>query len=226
MTDLWFRYMGMMNEFLGLEVKGIKSAPIPVRRGTEIVIPGRAGTVFLPEDGHESIETVIVCRKLPGFEMANCTLCLLGGEEEPLILSTNPDRIYLARVVKAEVEGTDITMRIRMQPYGYINPIQPDRFLTEPGRILNNGNMESEPVIETEASGDYTISINGETIAVTGGSVMIDSRERVCRNPEDYEEAFDRVTMEDFPLLDPGYNLINWEGNVTMVRVRVNARSL
>lgn len=218
-----FSFDGVSGMAMGLRTERIQSVPVPRATGREVYIPGRPGMFFMPEDGHEQVTVRIVCALMPFFDFSGGADGMLRGREGMLVMSTEPGRMYRARLTDSERSGGRLEMEFTLRPHPYRWPELPDTVLTEPGSVINTGNIESAPRITVEAEGDWSISVGEWTAEVTGGGVIIDSETMECLSADSTEPAYSRVTMEELPVLAPGANAVTWTGSVTRVTVKPRA---
>lgn len=104
--------------------------------------------------------------------------------------------------------------------------IQIEYASTDNALIVNHGLEKAKPILKIYGDGHGSIYVNGKeifTIDVDDEYVIVDSKE---------EEAYkgdilkNRFMNGDFPILDPGENVISWGGNIEKVEVMPNSRWL
>ena len=108
------------------------------------------------------------------------------------------------------------------QPHRYIYPAAPDIVKTASGASLTNpGNAPSEPRIKIEGSGDFWIAIGTQLMMFEGviDGVVVDTELMDVFNLTSTAFLNSISTMDDFPTLAPGRNMITWEGAVTKVTI-------
>lgn len=91
--------------------------------------------------------------------------------------------------------------------------------LTFAGNIFYTGTQEGEPIIKVYGSGNIQLTINNETMVITGveDMVTIDSKRQQVRDKNGLSK--DNETTGDFPLFSNGNNPIEWTGNITKVEI-------
>ena len=79
----------------------------------------------------------------------------------------------------------------------------------------------SEPKIRIEGSGDAIVTINAQQMAFTGltDGIIVDSELKDCMNLSETALMNANATMDEFPLLAPGANMISISGAVTKITV-------
>lgn len=151
-----------------------------------------------------------------------------------LVLSNEPDKVYIARIYKKIDYERLLTFRtakvtFHVQPFKYALNEAPFVFnITDKAevKVTNIGFEKSKPIITLYGSGEVTLTINGYdvfTINIDDEYVVIDSMQL---------EAYKNSTLKNrnmsgkFPILDVGINTISWTGNLTKLIVEPKSRWL
>ena len=206
----------------------------PKRRGDEVTIPGRNGVLTIDEGCYEGYTLSVECGKR-GTEQLGDIVTWLDGSGD-LILSTEPDKVYRARISNA-ISIADVIylynsflVQFKVFPFKYsVNAIRShadDLTLTAPTSIKNKGTVYAEPTITVYGSGNITLTINDRSFVLLSidKSITIDS-ERM----EVYKGAVNannKYAAMDFPRFEVGMNTIRWMGRVEKVEIVPNWRFL
>ena len=228
LTEAWFSFGGKKCTDMGVILMEMPSRPSFARRGEAFVPPGRDGDVWIPEDALETAQISVPCTSEDGFN-AEAVRAWLSGEAW-LVFSDMPDRALRARAA----DGWDMkNLFLRfdkkkfeapfvVQPYYYLYPEKETQTFTASGAYINNpGTAHSAPRIAITGSGDFTVTLNAQLMQFSGvsGGIIVDSELMDCLNADGITLANHLAMMDDFPLLQPGDNLISWTGNVTKVTI-------
>jgi len=226
-NGLWFEFAGVSSTAKGLKLLALPDRPrAALRVPDEPPIPGRDGTLWLPEDAYDDIEISVRAQLLSTVTPASISAWLTGRGW--LRFSDAPTRAYKARALAAypyaHIGGCETRQTIEVtftcHPCAYVYPI-PSVALTN-GRIITNpGTRYAEPVITIVGSGDITLAIGTQTLVITGltgGSITLDMEARVA-----FRELTDGSKVNlcplvsgDWPLLiQPGSNAVSWTGAVS-----------
>ena len=184
------------------------------------VIPGRDGaresTAPMTLDRAKPI-----CKRRPSDD-------ILGWLRAPFILST--DTAYKARVTgQVEVErvsrGLDawlLRIPVRLQPFRYHAPAPANIVKTTSGQTVTNpGTYKSRPRIAIVGSGDIDLWIGTQLVELAGVDTgfVIDSEVMDCYAADGVTLDNGKATLDDYPTLAVGANLVSWTGTVTSVTI-------
>lgn len=234
LTESWFEFNGVKSTAKGVILCAMPRRPIPAECGERIQVPGRSGYLWIGQNGaYEAVKISVECESTTGYSAENVNSWLLG-KTGLLRFSDEPEMAYKARCVASfarenkflSFDKQTFTVEFDCQPHRYVYPEPEDVTLTAAGTITNEGTAESLPRIAITATGDYTITVNGYEIDVTGGDVVIDSEVEDCFDADGLTLANSRVTMSDYPKLSSGKNNVSWTGSVSSVTIARRSRSL
>lgn len=145
-----------------------------------------------------------------------------------LILSNEPDKYYEAFVVsqidyESALRFRKANVTFLVQPYKYAV----DEEETEARTLINQGNIESLPLMTIFGSGAVGVYINGnkQCDIIIDGYVTLDSEEQEAYK-DNLNNRRNRVMTGNFPVLQPGENILSFTGNVTNVKTLVRSRWL
>lgn len=123
----WFSWKGVRNDENGVVLRAYPEITIPPERVNEVTIPGRSGSLAIPEDHdtpvRDAYNITLDCYIRPGYDRRHIAEWLTGAGE--LILGDDPDMIISARVLDAfsfsairAGRGFDnMSLVLRCQPY-------------------------------------------------------------------------------------------------------------
>lgn len=212
------------------------SNPLPQRNITFSEVSERDGSICEDDETYKDITISISCwlvdnNNLPD-KIDEIKAWLAGGEGD-LILNTQPNKKYIARVI----EQIDITQEyralgkfqiiFRCQPFKYLVSNDPIEITTTPYNLLNNG-WNCEPIIKVYGTGNITLTINDTIIILTGITdyIILDSViEHAYKYDENNNEDNCNSLMKgEFPKFKNGNNTISFTGGVTKLEVTPNFR--
>jgi phage-related protein len=89
--------------------------------------------------------------------------------------------------------------------------------------ICNPGTFESSPRLDIYGTGNISITVNSNAFSITGLSdhITVDSELMDCH--KDNELKNNQMTG-DFPVFQPGDNIISWSGDISKIEVTPNWR--
>ena len=200
-----------------------------------IEVPGRDGALSIYDGAFNDVET-----ELMGYMQTTTyrddILGWLTGSGD-LVLSTDTTRAYKARVTgQVEIERASrglaaryLRVPLRMEPFRYHAPAVAALAVAASGNTITNpGTYASRPRIKITASGDFTLTANGQLMEFAGvtGGIIVDSEYMDCFNLNGITLANSFATLDEFPTLKPGINAISWTGTITAVEVLPRWRDL
>lgn len=235
LTGAWFEFDGVKSTAKGVIITSMPRRTIPAERGEQITVPGRSGFVWIGENGaRENIQIDVQCESTTGYTPESVNSWLLGRTAF-LRFSDEQGYAYKARCISSfgrenkflSFDKQTFTVTFDCQPYRYVYPAPTAVNVTASGTMVTNGGtVDSMPSIMITATGDYSVTINGYPVEVTGGSIVIDSELMDCFNADGVTLANGRVTMTDYPKLRAGNNVVSWTGNVTSVSILLRSRAI
>lgn len=207
----------------GIDMLSAGSTVIAARRDDPQAVPGRSGLVHDQDGAVEEIDRQVTIylpydQGRPVAPISEIRAWLKGYGR--LKFSTIPYRYMMAWITDqialdpvmegfADLKGSVI---FRCDPFLY-HTTAPKVTLSGAGTLTNPGTAPAAPVITVKAAGDIDLMIGGQTILLTGlkGNITINSLVQ-----EAYAISGGKLVNRnnqmsgDFPLLQPGDNLISW----------------
>lgn len=221
---------GVSASGLGLIVKEMPRFSVSRPTGTEALVPGRYGTLFLPDGGSAPV-TARALLLMPSDCDENAVRAWCAGEGD-LILSDDPLR---KRHVRAQTTFSRyapnvqlLTMRLTGAPFRVEET--PTRIAVSTARTVfsGNGDVPSCPDFEVNGVGTVSLMLNGVTVTLTdmvyGQTVHIDCENRIAYNTED--GSFVRLTLPDgeWPVCSVRGNSVQCAGTVAQAYMWPNWR--
>lgn len=231
----YFIWKGTDSRTKGIVVNEYPARVLPASRTTELIVPGRSGTLTIDEGAYDNVVLACACTALPGCNLEELSAWLRGAGE--LVFGQYPNRMIRARV-DAQI-SFDKLIRGRAhrgfnipfvcQPGRYVHPEAAAVTFTAPGTITNPGTMAAEPRIEVTAAGEITLTVGDSIMSIKGlattWTLVIDTEMMDCFN-------YGMTTLRNswmtgaFPRLLPGANAVSWSGTVTNVKIKPRWRYL
>ena len=202
---------------VGLKVKKRPNIPIPQKRITEIVIPGKSGSLHVDEGTYEEIEIYLefnfTCSDNGwGESMRKIRKWLHGKGDKKLIFSDDDQFFYKVSYVRTE-EDTErrikklgyLTVIFVCEPYVY--SVVGDVAILLPCDLQNNGEIAA-PLYRISGEGVCTLSVNGNSVTANiGQELAIDTDLLVAFRGDAIENTATTGDLEALRL-QPGENTI------------------
>lgn len=224
-----FIFNGINSDDYDLIVNKLPDLQSPEQKGSFIEVPGRDGLLFQDDNALEATEKMIILTLKDTMSVSQIKAWLRGAGE--LVLSSEPDVIYKARVV-----GTiDIqrygprwmaAVRFSCSPHGYLPAGKDMLTLTAASTIYNLGTAPSKPVVTVYGTGDITLTINSKNVHLDAVSAYVTINAEIEDCYKDTTPKNNDMVGEWPVLLDVGPNDISWTGTVTKIEIIPNWRNL
>ena len=218
--NIWFEFAGHRCTEYDVRMLSMPTRPHPARKGNLIDVPGRDGKLFV--DGAADDRSLVTLRVIAVGDIDAVNGWLTGSGL--LVFGDFPNRAYYASVTKefsmsnriARLRGQEFTITFDCDPFRYEYPEPGPVSIVTSGEIINNpGTVYSLPKVKITGNGDFTLVVNGYQIdgyGITGGAI-IDCELMDVFNLDETEMLNSRFTIDDFPRLDPGANIVSWMGD-------------
>lgn len=187
------------------------------------IVPGRSGFLTVEKEGHEPITKSVTFHLLDEQEVDKIKHWLNGTDR--VIFSNEPDRYYKATII-SKIELSEVIpilhkgiIQFECQPYGYLFDGDYTVTISDTGsELYNPGTYKSEPYLKVYGSGNITLTVNDNILAIKNVSdyVEIDTDLDMI-----YKETVskDCDSTGDCPFFMPGVNTISWTGTVTKIEI-------
>ena len=243
----WFRWNGVSCLEYGMRVTQQPTITIPKERLTDVTVPGRPGTLHLPEGAsiYEDIELTATCY-IPESSQVPAIAAWLQGEGK-VEFANRAGGFYYARLAdiiqfNRIVRGrTALTFELKFvcKPFWYALPIVTVSFSDQGYLLHGEGTVFSEPIITVNGSGDITLMVNETTVYLNDleDSITLDCAAGIAYSIGENDTlvwAGEKVALEDgeWPTLKPvdNNNLFNWTlgsgASLSSITVQPNWRYL
>ncbi|MBQ6595313.1 MAG: hypothetical protein IJH78_06640 [Clostridia bacterium] len=215
--NAWFWFGGAYSWEKGALMTAWPTRYAPVLNGREKEVSGRDGDVFITDGSYGTVEVTqeFAIRDIAQAPTVHDWLRGAGL----LRFSDEPDLAYEARVKSLKAEpaagrlmGRRYSCRFICQPFRYQYPPAGAITLTSPGSVFNPGTAPALPRITITGTGDFSVTIGGETIWFTDvpGGIVIDSELMDAISPDGTYLMNDHITGMPWKLA-PGANAVTWE---------------
>ena len=232
LTEAWFSYAGKRSDEMGILLTGMPTRNHPAANGTYEVVPGRDGRLWFPDGTYDQMAVRINCVTDGSVSMDDINAWLSGTGE--LIFSDEPDRAYRARVTKefaraskiARMDAQEFPVTWDCDPYRYLYPAEAAQTVSNGGSIVNPG-AKSLPRITIAGSGDVALLVGTQLIEIEGmeDGIIIDSEQKDAISFSDgLTLENEKVALDEFPVLNPGANMISWTGEGTITSLSILPR--
>ena len=233
-NSTWFEFCGENSQNYGVRIMDAYMVTAPGVRGSSKTVAGRSGDLWLSTGEYNTV-TVKHTIRVPLSRYGDMLKWL--DQSGHLVFSQSPNYAYNARFnrgsgnngieFKAVTKGRDPLLEGQItftcQPFRYMYP-QPDEVtFAAPGSIFNPGTTGSQPKVTITGSGDFSVTIGGETLYFTGitDGIIVDS------------ELMDALSLDGTALMNnnmsgtpwtiqPGANAVSWavdSGSVLSVKI-------
>ena len=232
-NEPYFIFKGINSKKMRLQISTLPQIVKPKRRITNITIAGRNGNEIEDSGTYEVYTLSIGCgiEHITQTELEKMWEWLDGSGD--LILSTEPTRVYKARVDN-DISLSDMywvfqnfLVQFDVEPFKYsVNKSNDFVTLTKSGTLHNKGSYYAEPILKVYGNGTVTMQINGKSYSCQNVTdyVTIDSTlQMVYKN--NINKNADYLTR-DFPKFKKGENTITFLSGVTKIEIEPNWRWL
>ncbi|WP_123053090.1 distal tail protein Dit [Clostridium sp. JN-1] len=215
----------------GILIAKRPNIPLPKRRVSNVIIPGRNSSLKFDEGTYEDITITLECSIIDKKDIIEKIdrikeWLVITGESD-LIFSFELNKKYIAQVVnaidfkQALKYTSSFPIIFNCKPFKYSVEEKIITITKNNSTIYNEGTFESEPVIKVYGSGDIKLKINDDEVIVkkVDGYVTVDSVLKDCYK-DDVLKNGDMIG--EFPVFKVGKNIIGFSENVSKVEVRVN----
>lgn len=232
LTEAWFSYAGKRSDEMGILLTGMPTRNHPAANGTYEVVPGRDGRLWFPDGSFDQVAVRINCVTDGSVSIDEINAWLSGSGE--LIFSDEPDRAYRARVTKefaraskiARMDAQEFPVTWDCDPYRYLYPAEAAQTVSNGGSIINPG-AKSLPRITIAGSGDVALLVGTQLVEIEGmeDGIIIDSEQKDAINFSDgLTLENEKIALDEFPVLNPGANMISWTGEGTITSLSILPR--
>lgn len=224
---------GNKNSYIdfGILIAKRPNIPLPKRRVSSVVIPGRSSSLKFDEGTYDDITITLECSIIDKKDIIEkiekIKEWLMTTGESDLIFNFEPNKKYIAQVVNA----IDFKQALKyISSFPIIFNCKPFKYSVEDkiititknnSTIYNEGTFESEPVIKVYGSGNIKLKINDNEVIVkkVDGYVSIDS---VLKDAYKDDVLKNGDMIGEFPVLKVGENIVGFSENVSKVEIKVN----
>lgn len=231
----WIEFNGVISSSLGVYMLEPPPITLAAERVQTVQVPGRDGDLEIPDNAFDpiSLPVLMYCRDTTYLNDVAKWLRRRGW----LRLGNRPDEQYKARAVlqtqfdrvERGRENRTFEVIFDCQPHRYIYPAAPDVVKTTSGvSITNPGNAPSEPRLKIEGTGDFWIAIGTQLMTFEGvtNGVIVDTELMDVFDLTGAALLNDLATMDDFPTLASGANILTWAGDVTKITITPRWRNI
>jgi len=234
-----FSFKGIKAQDMNLRILNDITFESPNRSTTIIQIPGRNGSLIMDNGRYEDITRSIPCRlEAPRNrdveELISRIHNWLGKDigYHEFLWHKDPDYVYRARAENGAVSGRKLSrlantlIDFRIHPIKYIKSSMIEREVDHGTIIVNDVEMEANPVIRIVGTGLVWLRIGGSNITINipndAEGCIIDSENRTITSLDKQTPLF-RNTSGTFPTLDLGNNPVTWE-SINEIQVFITPR--
>ena len=214
-----FTFNGITSESLKIIVKDMPPMPRAERDIETLEISGRNGSLHIDNKSWKSRAYTIQCALIDKTKIDDIRKTYYGTHN--LTLSDYSDRYFVATIKNQIDFGKYLTyceefpLQFEINPIAYANN-ETTSTLSASGTISVSGNVEVAPIITITGTG--TVTINGYQVAVSESGITIDCNLMQCYNG--LVAKNDKVTLEEFPVLSPGNNVITFGTGITGITIK------
>lgn len=229
----WFEWNGVRCTDFGIHVSEQPSITIPEQRVTQVVVPGRSGSLNVVEGDYvyDDIILTATCFIADPSRIPEIAAWLRGGgtvtfanRQGGFYYAWIANQIPFEKILRGNPHCSFVVY-FRCFPFWQAAEEQTIELTSSGQFITNPGTVPAEPVITVYGSGEITLIVDQMIVELDGidGSITIDST---------LDEAYTGQTLNnesmsgEFPILKPGANAISWSGEVSRVVVVVRWRYL
>ena len=215
--NTWFWFNGAYSWEKGALMTAWPTRFAPSLRGKEKEVSGRDGNVYVTDNTYDTIEVNQEFGIRDVSEAKRINDWLRGSGL--LRFSDEPDLAYEARVKSLKAEpaagrllGRRYTCNFICQPFRYQYPPDEAATYTTAGSIYNPGTAPALPRVTITGTGDFSVTIGGETLYFTdiSGGIVVDSELMDALSADGTTLMNDHMSGTPWKL-QPGINAVSWE---------------
>lgn len=192
-----------------------------------IPIPGRAGSLTMDYGGYKDIAITLECYVKDIAAIGQVYRFMSGYHS--MVLSSDPFRSYRATFygqaqavqLVRNMDSWEFSAPVRLKPFRYFEPASDPVTITSSGSgITNPGSAPAAPRISIFGSGDITLMIGQYVMEFEGisGGIIIDSDQMKLLNIDGISRNLNQ-DIDEFPMLEPGANYMQWTGSITSIEI-------
>lgn len=222
-------FNGISSAALGLLVSEYAAPDVAPARVENQKIVGRSGDIPVRQ-GETTADAYDVTPTLYVDDLAALPLLrgwlsgsgdvVFGLEPEYKMQASVDSGLSFSRM-RPSLDGYELPVTLHCQPYRYRAQAETID-MTHGGTIVNTGDAEELPRITVYGSGDGTLTVNGQSLQLSGisGSCVIDCDAHVIRDANGIMSAF----VGDVPTFAPGANAVNFSGQIEKISIERRER--
>lgn len=228
-----FIYNGVDSRTMGVRVNKYPPIMRAAERVKYVTIPGRAGDLTQKEGKavYDAYNRGMEISNMKGFDLHAVRAWLRG--RGTMIVGNEPDYCYTVdlgaqcqfdKLIRGIWGGT---LQMHTQPFKTARIPPHDMEVSTSGTVLYNpGDVDAEPLILINGSGDVTITIGGKTLSLTGVSSgwMIDAELKWVLNASGAPQW--NVASGEWGTLPPGNSTVRWTGSISSLVISPRWRYL
>lgn len=217
LTEAWFSFNGVDSRDMGVMLKQMPTRYMPGRSVTRKKAAGVDGSYAYGDNSYGDARVSLECDFRDDSKLTEA-LAWLTGEGE-LIFSDEPNLVYDASIEKEysrasispRMTGQRMTVTWTCKPFRRIIPEADPITLTASGTVLNPGTVYSQPRITIVGNGDFSVSINTQTMFFNDveDGIILDCALMDAFTADGALLANDHVSGAFFRM-DAGANLFSW----------------
>ena len=217
LTEAWFTFKGVDSRDMGIFIRSMPIRHMPGRNYSHKKLSGLDGSFRSGDGSYNDVRVQLEC-DIPNAVNIAAVVGWLSGDGE-LVFSDEPTLAYDAAVEKefsrssiiAKMAGQRFTITWLCAPFRRMIPAAEPIVIAAPGSFSNPGTVYSLPKITVSAHGDFSVSINQQTMFFSdvADGIVLDS-ELVDAFALDESVTVNERVYGEFFRLNPGVNMIDW----------------
>ena len=236
LTGVWMEFKGETNRQHNCELLGMPTRYSPALNGEAKSVSGQSGTVLVTDGSFRDVEITVTFDLRNGERMSEVNAWLSGSGL--LRFSDEPNLAYEARILRnfrhssfaKRLDGQTYSVTFTCKPFRVRVPAVAPITVSASGTTLYNpGTAPARPVVTITGSGDFTVTIAGQSIDFTGvsGGILVDCEQMDALDPTRTTLLNDRIDGRPWEI-PPGAFAVEWDttegGSVASVALAPNWR--
>ena len=217
LTEGWFSFGGIRCDDMHLCLMEMPKRRRAKRRGEYQHASGTDGDTWKSDGTYEAYDIPLRCETTDGYDETAIRAWLDGSGE--LIFSDERGLAYDAEIHESvdfiskylSFDKKTVTLIAHVQPFKRMIPAVTPIVLTSGRTITNPGTIYSLPKITVQGSGDFSLTVGGQVMYMTGisGGVVLDSQ---LMDAFDFDgNMVNDYVSGKFFRIQPGENNISWQ---------------
>lgn len=218
LTEAWFEFKGINSQDMGIFLRKMPTRFMPGRDITRQKIAGRHGSLAYGDNTYDDVSVRIECDARDETKLMQIAAWLTGSgnlrfsDEPDLVYDASIEKEYSRSSISPRFAGQRFTVNWTCQPFKRLYIPAANISLTSTGNTIQNpGTAPAQPKITINGSGNFSLSIGGQTMWFTGvsGGIIVDCELMDALDLSQSALLNNKISGEMFEI-QPGTSIVSW----------------